>query len=40
MTQLIIHGHQRPDGDCYGAQFGLKQDVNSNFISKQEGLCC
>ena len=22
--KIIIFGHKRPDGDCYGAQFGLK----------------
>ena len=28
---IIIHGHTRPDGDCYGAQFGLKDIIKTNF---------
>jgi bifunctional oligoribonuclease and PAP phosphatase NrnA len=32
---IIIHGHQRPDGDCYGAQFGLKNIIQTNFPNKQ-----
>lgn len=32
---IIIHGHQRPDGDCYGAQFGLKNIIQTNFPHKQ-----
>lgn len=31
---IIIHGHKRPDGDCYGAQFGLKNIIQSSFPSK------
>lgn len=31
---IIIHGHTRPDGDCYGAQFGLKDIINSTFPNK------
>lgn len=32
---IIIHGHVRPDGDCYGSQFGLKQLIKDNFKEKQ-----
>ena len=31
---IIIHGHKRPDGDCYGAQFGLKDIITNSFPSK------
>ena len=31
---IIIHGHKRPDGDCYGAQFGLKDIIQSSFPQK------
>jgi len=31
---IIIHGHQRPDGDCYGGQFGLKSIIQENFPDK------
>ncbi len=31
---IIIHGHARPDGDCYGSQFGLKEIIKSNFKEK------
>ncbi|MFI3329498.1 MAG: bifunctional oligoribonuclease/PAP phosphatase NrnA [bacterium] len=31
---IIIHGHQRPDGDCYGSQFGLKEVILANFKNK------
>ena len=31
---IIIHGHQRPDGDCYGGQFGLKSIIEENFPEK------
>ncbi len=31
---IIIHGHVRPDGDCYGSQFGLKELLVSNFKNK------
>ena len=31
---IIIHGHKRPDGDCYGAQFGLKNIIQSSFPNK------
>lgn len=31
---IIIHGHQRPDGDCYGAQFGLKDILKTSFPNK------
>ena len=32
---IIIHGHQRPDGDCYGAQFGLKDIIKTTYPNKQ-----
>lgn len=32
---IIIHGHKRPDGDCYGAQFGLKDIITSSFPNKE-----
>lgn len=31
---IIIHGHQRPDGDCLGSQFGLKNIIQTTFPSK------
>jgi phosphoesterase RecJ-like protein len=33
--KIIIHGHKRPDGDCYGAQFGLKNIVKNSFPQKE-----
>ena len=32
---IIIHGHIRPDGDCYGAQFGLKNIIQTSFPKKK-----
>ncbi|PKK96415.1 MAG: bifunctional oligoribonuclease/PAP phosphatase NrnA [Tenericutes bacterium HGW-Tenericutes-3] len=32
---IIIHGHKRPDGDCYGAQFGLKNIIQQSFPDKK-----
>lgn len=32
---IIIHGHKRPDGDCYGAQFGLKDLIQTSFPNKE-----
>lgn len=32
---IIIHGHKRPDGDCYGSQFGLKDIINQTFPTKK-----
>ncbi|MCK9235381.1 MAG: bifunctional oligoribonuclease/PAP phosphatase NrnA [Acholeplasmataceae bacterium] len=32
---IMIHGHQRPDGDCYGAQFGLKDIITHSFPKKE-----
>lgn len=31
---IILHGHIRPDGDCYSSQFGLKELILSNFKNK------
>lgn len=32
---IIIHGHKRPDGDCYGAQFGLKDIIKQSYPQKK-----
>lgn len=32
---IIIHGHIRPDGDCYGSQLGLKDIILTNFSNKK-----
>ncbi|MBN2300785.1 MAG: bifunctional oligoribonuclease/PAP phosphatase NrnA [Acholeplasmataceae bacterium] len=32
---IIIHGHKRPDGDCYGSQFGLKDIIKNTFPDKK-----
>jgi phosphoesterase RecJ-like protein len=31
---IIIHMHMRPDGDCYGAGFGLKHILKESFPQK------
>lgn len=31
---ILIHGHIRPDGDCYGSQFGLYHILKENFPEK------
>ncbi len=31
---IIIHGHVRPDGDCVGSQFGLKNLILDNYPTK------
>lgn len=31
---IIIHRHLRPDGDCIGSQFGLKQILLDNYPNK------
>lgn len=31
---IIIHGHIRPDGDCYGSQYGLKEIIKMSFKEK------
>lgn len=31
---VIIHGHKRPDGDCYGSQFGLKDIIKATYPKK------
>lgn len=31
---IIIHMHMRPDGDCYGAGFGLKHLIQESFPEK------
>ncbi len=32
---IIIHRHQRPDGDALGSQFGLKEIINEKFPEKK-----
>ena len=33
-NRILIHGHIRPDGDCYGSQFGLAAIIRENFPEK------
>lgn len=33
--KIIIHGHQRPDGDCIGSQYGLMYLLQANYPEKQ-----
>lgn len=33
--KIIIHTHMRPDGDCYGAGFGLKEIIKESFPEKE-----
>ncbi|WP_033161203.1 DHH family phosphoesterase [[Mycoplasma] collis] len=33
--QIVIFHHIRPDGDCLGAQFGLKKLIEDNFPNKK-----
>ena len=33
-NRILIHGHIRPDGDCYGSQFGLYHILKENFSEK------
>lgn len=32
---IVIYGHINPDGDCYGAQVGLKEVILANFPGKK-----
>lgn len=32
---IIIHGHKKPDGDCYGSQFGLKDIIMATYPHKK-----
>lgn len=32
---IIIHRHERPDGDCIGSQMGLKYFIEDNFTNKK-----
>ncbi len=34
-NKIIIHMHMRPDGDCYGAGFGLKYILKQSFPEKE-----
>ena len=31
---IIIHGHEHPDGDCLGSQFGLKNIIKTTYPNK------
>ena len=33
--RIMIHMHMRPDGDCYGAGFGLKHIIKESFPEKE-----
>ena len=33
-NSIVIFGHLNPDGDCYGAQVGLKDVIKTNFPEK------
>lgn len=33
--KIIIHMHKRPDGDCYGAGFGLKHIIKTTYPEKE-----
>lgn len=32
---IVIYGHFNPDGDCYGAQIGLKEVIRANYPYKK-----
>ncbi|PQP79495.1 bifunctional oligoribonuclease/PAP phosphatase NrnA [Candidatus Phytoplasma phoenicium] len=32
---IIVHGHKRPDGDCYGSQLGLKDIILTSYPHKK-----
>lgn len=34
-NRIMIHMHIRPDGDCYGAGFGLKHIIKESFPDKE-----
>ncbi len=34
-NRIIIHGHQRPDGDCIGSQYGLYNILKESFPEKE-----
>ena len=33
-NRILVHGHIRPDGDCYGSQFGLAEIIKENYPEK------
>jgi len=33
--KICIYGHTRPDGDCYGSQFGLKEIISNSYPQKE-----
>ena len=34
-NSIVIYGHLNPDGDCYGAQVGLKEVILANYPNKK-----
>ncbi len=34
-NRIIIHMHIRPDGDCYGSGFGLKEIIKETYSNKE-----
>ena len=34
-NSIVIYGHINPDGDCYGAQVGLREVILANFPDKK-----
>lgn len=34
-NRIIIHGHIRPDGDCYGSMLGLKSIIVNSYPNKE-----
>ncbi len=32
---IVIFGHARPDGDCYGTQIGLREIIKANYPDKK-----
>lgn len=34
-NSIVIYGHFNPDGDCYGAQIGLKEVILANYPHKK-----
>ncbi len=34
-NRIIIHRHQKPDGDALGSQFGLKEVIKNNYPNKE-----
>ena len=34
-NSIIVVGHIRPDGDCYGSQIALKESIKANYKDKK-----